>query len=331
MIPTTYKPKLDYVQTQQAIKLAKDTFEKKLSTKLDLLRVSAPRFILDTKGLQDDLAQTQESVKFHTKFSKKPIEVVHSLAKWKRYTLGKHKFKVGKGIVTHMDAIRKDEDVSPIHSIYVDQWDWERVIGKEQRTIDYLKSTVKQIYQSIKETKEELKQSFPQLTHQLPEQIHFVTTLELEKSYPTLTPKQREHAIAKELGAVFIIGIGHKLKSGEPHDVRAADYDDWYLCGDILVYDKVRDKSLELSSMGIRVDETSLAKQLELSNLEHRKELEYHKSILEKTMPLTIGGGIGMSRMCMFLLEKAHIAQVQSSVWPQEVHEEFTKKGVIML
>ncbi len=320
----TYKSKLDYFKTQKAIKFAKDTFERKLSEKLGLIRVSAPRFLEVTteldQGLQDDLAGTQTPVSFSTKFSD-CIEIVHSLAKWKRFTLGKYSFPVGTGLYTDMDAIRKDEDVSEIHSIYVDQWDWEKVISKEQRGIEFLKQTVELIYGSLLETEQLIQEKFG-LSGRLPKKISFVTTQELEDKFPTLTSKEREHAIAKELGAVFLIGIGHELSSGKIHDLRAADYDDWKLCGDIIVWDDIRKKSLELSSMGIRVDAESLQFQLGVMGLESRKELEFHSGIIEGTMPLSIGGGIGQSRLCMFLLHKAHIGEVQASVWPEEFVQE---------
>jgi len=343
-LPLGYAPLLDFFQTEKAIKLVKDTFERKLAEKLCLLRVSAPRFLMVGKGLQDDLAGTQIPVSFITKFSDQPVEVVHSLAKWKRYALGKYSFKHGTGLYTDMDAIRKDEDISPIHSIYVDQWDWERVIGKEERTIKFLKQIVKKIYAAILETEASVEKEFPELKPRLPKDITFVHSEELEEKYPGLTPKQREDAITKEYGAVFIIGIGYPLRSGKPHDLRAADYDDWStstieetgketfgLDGDILVWHPERKKALELSSMGIRVDKKALLKQLEVMGLEERKELEFHKGVLEDKIPLSIGGGIGQSRLCMVLLQKAHIAEVQSSVWPKEVHQEFASKGVALL
>jgi len=340
ILPKDYKPQLDFFRTEKAIKLVKDTFEKKLAEKLSLLRVSAPRFLIVGKGLQDDLAGTQIPVSFKTKFSPTPVEVVHSLAKWKRFALGKYDFKVGTGLYTDMDAIRKDEDISPIHSIYVDQWDWERVISKEERDLGFLKEIVQKIYSAILETEEIVEKEFPELKAGLPKEIKFIHAEDLEKMYPDLTPKEREHEITKKHGAVFLIGIGHTLQSGKPHDLRAADYDDWWtetgagrrgLNGDILVWDKIRGDALELSSMGIRVDKKSLLKQLEHSGLTARKDLEFHKGILEDKVPLTIGGGIGQSRLCMVLLQKAHIGEVQSSVWPEEVIEEFKERGIALL
>ena len=339
ILPKTYKPKLDFFETEKAIKLVKDTFEKKLAKKLDLLRVSAPRFIKVGKGLQDDLAGTQAPVGFTVDFTDKRIEIVHSLAKWKRFALGKYGFKIGTGLYTDMDAIRKDEEVDEIHSLYVDQWDWERVISKEERSVKFLKKIVQKIYSVLLETEKVVAKEFPKLKSQLPKEIKFIRATELEDIYPELTSKARETAIAKKYGAVFLIGIGHPLKSGEPHDLRAADYDDWStetecglgLNGDILVWDPVREEVLELSSMGIRVDAVALLKQLEMMELIERKELDFHKKVIDGKIPLSIGGGIGQSRICMFLLQKAHIGEVQSSVWPREVVDEFEKKGVALL
>lgn len=340
IFPDRYISKLDFFETEKAIKLIKDTFEHKLSSKLKLLRVSAPKFLITGTGLQDDLAGTQIPVSFKTKFSKKDIEVVHSLAKWKRHMLGKYSFKKGTGLYTDMDAIRKDEDVDETHSIYVDQWDWEKIITGKDRTIPYLKSVVRKIYAAILETEKVVEQYFPKLRFKLPRKIYFIHSEELEEKYPELTSREREDKIAEKYGAVFIIGIGHPLKSGKPHDVRAADYDDWHtvtsdktrgLNGDIIVWDKTRKKALELSSMGIRVDKKSLLAQLEMMKLDHRKSLEFHKSIIEDRIPLTIGGGIGQSRLCMILLQKAHIGEVQSSTWPDTIKKSFMKKKVQLL
>lgn len=325
------KKELDFFETQKGIKLVKDTFEKRLAKKLKLIRVTAPRFLITGTGLQDDLAGTQKPVSFKTKFSDKEIEIVHSLAKWKRSTLGKHQFETHTGLYTDMDAIRKDEDVDETHSIYVDQWDWELIIKKEDRKISFLKKIVRKIYSAILETELELHKKFLQIDRRLPKKIHFIHAQKLEHLFPDLTPKEREDKITKKYGAVFIIGIGHDLESGKPHDLRAADYDDWIsetslgrgLNGDILVWDYERKKSLELSSMGIRVDGESLKQQLKIAKLEHRMEFEFHKKIIKDEMPLTIGGGIGQSRLCMILLHKKHIGEVHSSVWP----EDFTKKS----
>ena len=340
ILPEGYHSMLDFYQTERGIKLVKDHFERELADKLNLQRVSAPRFLMDGDGLQDDLAGTQVPVSFQTRFSDKKIEVVHSLAKWKRSALGKYGFKHGTGLYTDMDAIRKDEEVSPIHSVYVDQWDWEKVISQHERNPEFLKDVVGKIYQSILETEIVVAKEFPELERKLPSKITFIHTEELEQLYPALTPREREHVAAEEYGAVFLRGIGYPLSSGEPHDLRAADYDDWHtesvdgrrgLNGDIIIWDDVRKKSLELSSMGIRVDKYSLLDQLKHSGLEFRSELDFHKGILEDRLPLSVGGGIGQSRLCMALLQKAHIGEVQSSVWPKEVEEEFRSKGVILL
>ncbi len=340
ILPKGYRSKLDFFATERGVKLVKDTFEKKLAKKLSLTRVSAPRFLIVGTGLQDDLAGTQVPVSFKTKFSPKSVEVVHSLAKWKRFALGKYGFKKGTGLYTDMDAIRKDEDISPIHSIYVDQWDWERIISKDERTLQFLKKIVRKIYAALLETEKAIVKEFPKLKPMLSKKIKFIHAEDLEKMYPTLSPKERERAIAKKHGAVFLIGIGHTLESGEPHDVRAADYDDWWtetgagrrgLNGDIIVWDKVREEALELSSMGIRVDKRALLKQLEHSGLTARKEMEFHKGIIEDKIPLTIGGGIGQSRICMIMLQKAHIGEVQSSVWSKEVEWEFGRRGIPLL
>lgn len=311
--------KLDFFKTQQGISLVKKTFEEVLSSKLRLLEVAAPRIVSTDRGLQDDLAGTQEAVCFRPKALDCDVEIVHSLAKWKRFTLGKYDFKPYSGIITVMDAIRKDEDLSPIHSMYVDQWDWELVIKKDDRSISFLKQVVRDIYESIKETQSVLCKTFPSLRPRLQEDISFVTTQELEDMFPTLSAKDREHAIAKKLGSVFIIGIGDKLKGGAVHDLRAADYDDWSLDGDIILWDDIRQESLEISSMGIRVDKTSLLEQLEKTGQDHYKDFEFHKGILDETLPLSIGGGIGRSRLSMFLLGKAHIGEVQSSLWSDEI------------
>jgi aspartate--ammonia ligase len=334
--------KLDFFETERGIKFIKDVFEKKLAKKLSLLRVSAPRFLLTGTGLQDDLAGTQAPVSFKSKFSDKEIEIVHSLAKWKRYALGKYGFKKGSGLYTDMDAIRKDEDVDETHSIYVDQWDWERVIGKEERTLVFLKRVVRMIYSAILETEFVVHKEFPVLKARLPKKIFFIHSEELEKKYPLLSPKEREEIITKKHGAVFIIGIGHPLDSGKPHDLRAADYDDWStlthkkksfrgLDGDIMLWDSVRQKALEISSMGIRVDSKALLFQLEMMGLSHKKDLSFHKGVIEGSLPLSIGGGIGQSRLCMFLLQKAHIGEVQSSVWPESSSFELEKGGIMLL
>lgn len=335
-----YEPKLSFLETQLAIGVAKDSFEKALSERLNLVKVVAPKFLMVGTGLQDDLAGTQNPVSFKTRFSDKDVEVVHSLAKWKRFTLGRHGFKLHSGLLTDMHAIRKDEDVSEIHSVAVDQWDWEMVISRDDRTLSFLKDVVRRIYSSLLDAEAVLAERFPSLGPVLPKEIHFVHAEELEEKYPDLSPREREHAVAGDLGAVFIIGIGHPLKSGEPHDLRAADYDDWSthselgrpgLNGDIIVWDPVWQRSLELSSMGIRVDDLALEKQLDHMGLSSRRELDFHRSVLGNELPLSIGGGIGQSRVCMLLLKKAHIGEVQVSVWPDDMRCEWKEKGVDLL
>ncbi len=340
ILPENYKPKLDFFQTEKGIKLVKDIFEQKLSQYLSLQRVSAPRFLEIGNGLQDDLAGTQEPVGFHVKHNSKRLEMVHSLAKWKRYTLGKHGFNPGTGLYTDMDAVRKDEIVDNTHSIYVDQWDWEKVITEKDRTLKYLKDTVREIYKALLDAEEIVEKEFPQLKKKLPKKLRFLHTQDLENLYSKLSTEERENEVAWKYKAYFLGGIGGKLKSGKIHDIRAADYDDWItetedgrkgLNGDIIVYDEMREKALELSSMGIRVDKTSLIQQLREMNLEDRTELPFHQGILNDTMPLSIGGGIGQSRICMLLLQKAHIGEVQSSDWPDDVVEEFEKRNIPLL
>ncbi|HEY9068842.1 MAG TPA: aspartate--ammonia ligase [Candidatus Ozemobacteraceae bacterium] len=340
MFPERYRPALDLFTTEHAIKHVKDVFEHRLAERLRLVRVTAPRFLKTGNGLQDDLAGTQKPVSFVTKFRPETIEVVHSLAKWKRHALGRYGFEAGHGLYTDMDAIRKDEIVDEIHSIYVDQWDWERVVTPAERTLDHLKYIVINIWNAILETHRDVTAAFPALGQKLPERITFLHTEELEARFPGLEPAQREAEIAREFGAVFLIGIGHPLSSGKPHDLRAADYDDWSpptgpgtrgLNGDIIVWDTVRGKPLELSSMGIRVDAPALERQLEMAGLRDRRELEFHRGVLESTIPLSIGGGIGQSRLCMYLLEKAHIGEVQASVWPTETEQAFRARGVPLL
>ncbi len=335
-----YTPKLNLIDTEKAIKLVKDTFEHKLADHLDLQRVSAPRFIEVGNGLQDDLAGTQIPVGFHVKHRPNRLEIVHSLAKWKRMALQRYKFDPDTGLYTDMDAIRKDEDVSEIHSVYVDQWDWEKTITADHRSLEYLKFTVREIYRALIETEELVAEAFPVLQPRLPKEISFVHTQELEDRWPDLTPKEREHKAAHEYGAYFLIGIGGELRSGDRHDARAADYDDWItineegsmgLNGDIIVLDPTRGKALELSSMGVRVSPESLMAQLKEMGMEERAQLEFQSGVIDGTIPLSIGGGIGQSRLCMLLLQKAHIGEVQVSVWPDEMIEEYRRAGVEFL
>lgn len=329
-IPEGYQSLLDIRQTELAIKKVKDFFERDLAIGLNLTRVSAPLFVSPQSGLNDNLNGTERAVSFDT-FSKDELEIVHSLAKWKRVALKNYGFKVGEGLYTDMIAIRRDEDTDNIHSMYVDQWDWEKIITKEQRTEEYLKKTVKIIYNTLKHTENFIIYEYDFIGKQLPEEIFFVTSQELEDMYPELTAKEREKEIAKKHGAVFIMKVGGKLKSGKIHDGRAPDYDDWELNGDIVVYYPVLDIAFELSSMGIRVDEEALRRQLKERNCEDRQELAYHKALLNGELPYTIGGGIGQSRMCMYFLRKAHIGEVHSSFWDDKTVEECSKKGVHLL
>ncbi len=330
VIPKDYKSLLDIRQTEVAIKKVKDFFERDLAIGLNLTRVSAPLFVSHESGLNDNLNGVERPVSFDTRSSGE-LEIVHSLAKWKRVALKNYGFKVGEGLYTDMIAIRRDEETDNIHSMYVDQWDWERIITKEQRTIETLKKTVKIIYNTLKHTENYIAYEYDFIGNTLPEHITFVTTQELEDMYPDLDSKQREYEIAKKHGAVFIMQIGGALKSGKIHDGRAPDYDDWSLNGDIIVYYPVIDIALELSSMGIRVDEEALERQLKIRGCEERKDLAYHKALLNGELPYTIGGGIGQSRMCMYFLRKAHIGEVQSSHWGDEATKECLEKGVHLL
>ncbi|MDX8335042.1 aspartate--ammonia ligase [Candidatus Cetobacterium colombiensis] len=325
-----YKTKLDVIETEIAIKEVKDFFERNLAKKLDLTRVSAPLFVTPESGLNDDLNGIERAVAFDTK-CKQDAVIVHSLAKWKRMALHKYGFDSGKGLYTDMNAIRRDEDLSPIHSYYVDQWDWEKVLEKDERTTETLQKIVGKIYSSLKDTENHITEIYPQLSKKLPEDITFVTSQELEKLYPDLTSKEREHEHARRHGAIFISEIGKVLESGEKHDGRAPDYDDWDLNGDIIVYYEPLDIGLELSSMGIRVSEESLARQLEIAGEQKRKELEFHKKLLAGELPYTIGGGIGQSRLCLFFLDKLHIGEVQASLWPKEILEDCKSKNIPLL
>jgi len=313
-----YQSKLNIFETQLAIKFVKDTFQKELAEKLDLKRVTAPMFVLSTSGLNDHLNGTEVPVKFYMSSIHEEIEIVHSLAKWKRMALKKYGFTANSGLYTDMNAIRKDEQIDFMHSIYVDQWDWEKVITKEQRTIDYLKEIVCKIYDAIYYLKEEVEQKYPCLQNDLPKTIHFISTTQLEEMYPNLSRKEREDAITRKYKAVFLYQIGWNLKDNLPHDGRAADYDDWNLNGDILLHYDLYDMAFEISSMGIRVDTESLTKQLKWKKEEYKLENPYCKSILNNQLPLSIGGGIGQSRLCMFMLKKAHIGEVQVSIWDEE-------------
>lgn len=326
-----YENKLSLIDTQLAIKLAKDTFERKLAEALDLTRVSAPLFVYPDTGLNDNLSGVERPVSFDILDTKKVAEIVHSLAKWKRMALGKYEFPIGKGLYTDMNAIRRDEEMDNLHSIYVDQWDWEKSISSEDRTVAYLEDVVRKIVKCLVETKKIINENFKSLTLEFEENVHFITSEELLQKYPNLSSKERENAICKEYKTVFILGIGDKLSNGEPHDMRAPDYDDWALNGDILIWYEPLNRAIELSSMGIRVDKNSLIVQLEKKNCMDRKELPYHQAVLNDTIPLTIGGGIGQSRICLVMLEKVHIGEVQASIWKEEDIEELRKLGVELL
>lgn len=330
-IPKGYHSKLDLVQTQLAIKLTKDTFEKELSKELKLIRVSAPLFVKPQTGLNDYLSGKEQPVSFFVKNLDEHVEVVQSLAKWKRYALDKYRILNGRGIYTDMNAIRPDEELDNIHSIYVDQWDWEKTIHQEDRTIDFLKQIVQKIYAVFLRTQKIVKAHFPILTQDFAEEITFITSEELLQMYPHLSSKERENAICKDKQSVFVLQIGKTLSDGTIHDDRAPDYDDWELNGDILVYYPVLDIALELSSMGIRVNAYSLQKQLTLKNQQEKQTLPYHKRVLDGSLPLSIGGGIGQSRLCMLVLEKAHIGEVQSSVWNEEELAELKESGLDIL
>lgn len=331
-IPEGYKSALGLKDTQIAIKKVKDFFQNQLAAELNLQRVTAPLFVEPSSGLNDNLNGTERPVAFGIKEQNDhEVEIVHSLAKWKRYALGRYGFAPGQGLYTDMNAIRRDEDTDNIHSIYVDQWDWERVIDKGDRNRDFLHKIVKNVYEALHVTEKYVANKYDYVKCFLPDDISFVTTQELEDRYPDCTPKEREYKIAKLHGAVFIEQIGDQLKSGERHDGRAPDYDDWSLNGDIIVYYPVDDIALELSSMGIRVDEEALRSQLLKAGCPERAELPFQKAILEKKLPYTIGGGIGQSRICMFFLRKCHIGEVQVSIWPQEDLKAAADRGVVLL
>jgi len=321
------KKELSYFDTVIMIDEIKKYFESQIEKRLGLIKVQSPLFVKTSSGLQDGLTGVEKAVGF-TKGDEE-FEIVHSLAKWKREALGKYEFPLYKGLYTDMKAIRKDEEVDEVHSLYVEQWDWEKVIDKSDRTVDYLKDTVRSIYKAIRQTSIFIKQKYRFLSLDLPKSITFITSQELEDLYPDKTPKEREDLIAKEKKAIFIIGIGDKLKSGVPHDLRSPDYDDWKLDGDLLIYDKTLDRAVELSSMGIRVDEDSLQKQLLKSGTTERLSLPYHQKIMKRELPYTIGGGIGQSRILLLLLEKSHIAEVQASSWEEKTLKKIKTKKVL--
>ena len=339
--PEGYNAVLDLKETELAIKRIKDFFLSSLSTELRLRRVTAPLFVLRGLGINDDLNGIERPVAFPIKdMNEATAEVVHSLAKWKRLTLAEYNIESGFGIVTDMNAIRADEELDNIHSLYVDQWDWERTMTVDQRNIAFLKKIVNKIYSAILRTEFHICETYPKLKHFLPEDVFFIHSEELVQMYPDMTPKEREDAICKKHGAVFIMGIGGKLSDGKEHDLRAPDYDDWStenedgfkgLNGDLLIWYPVLNRAIELSSMGIRVDKAALLRQLEMQGKENRKELYFHKRLLNDQLPLSIGGGIGQSRLCMVLLHKAHIGETQSSIWPEAMREECREAGMTLI
>ena len=333
VIPQGYAPCLNLYDTQKAIGLLKRLFEDNLGGALHLRRVSAPLFVEASTGLNDDLSGVERAVSFDIPDAQRDAQVVHSLAKWKRLALYRYQFSVGEGLYTDMNAIRRDEELDNIHSVYVDQWDWEKVIAPRDRTVEYLKATVRTIVDALCDTQATLRSVYPQLTTLplIPREVSFVTSQELEDRYPDFTAKERENAWVKEHPVTFLIGIGGALKSGKPHDGRAPDYDDWNLNGDLLLWNPVLEQALELSSMGIRVDPAAMDRQLTLAGCDDRRELTFHKMLLEGKLPLTIGGGIGQSRVSMLLLGKAHIGEVQASVWDERTQEACREAGVVLL
>ncbi len=339
-IPENHQSILDVKETEKAIKLIKDFFQINLAEALNLERVTAPLFVKAGTGINDDLKGVERPISFYIKnMNNTKAEIVQSLAKWKRLTLANLKMNPGEGIYTDMNAIRPDEILDDLHSLYVDQWDWEKVISKEERNLEFLINIVRKIYQVLKRTEYIINKQYPEIKPILPEEIYFFHSEELEKIYPHFTPIEREYAICKEYGAVFIIGIGAPLENGYPHDGRAPDYDDWTtptekglgLNGDIIVWYPVLEKAFEISSMGIRVDQQVLEKQLEMTGTTERKELFFHKKLLKGELPLTIGGGIGQSRLCMLFLRKAHIGEIQSSIWPDAMTEDCRKNNIFLL
>lgn len=331
-IPQNYKSELNLYETQVAIKTVKDFFQGLLAERLHLLRVSAPLFVDPESGLNDNLNGIERPVTFDIKYQDgREAEIVQSLAKWKRFALKKYGFSAGEGLYTDMSAIRRDEESDNIHSIYVDQWDWEKVITKETRNLETLKETVRTVYKVLRKTEKFMAIHYDYIEEILPHDIFFITTAELEEMFPDYTPKEREYYITKAKGAVCIMQIGDVLENGEPHDGRAPDYDDWSMNADIVVYYPILDIALELSSMGIRVDKNSLLSQLDKAGCPERAKLPFHQAVINGELPLTIGGGIGQSRICMFFLRKAHIGEVQCSLWPDEVMQEAEKRGLQLL
>ncbi|MFQ7473678.1 MAG: aspartate--ammonia ligase [Anaerovoracaceae bacterium] len=331
-IPKDYTPVIDYMESQRAIKKIKDFFQQELAYGLKLRRVSAPLFVAPETGLNDNLNGVERTVSFTVKdMGEKKVEIVQSLAKWKRMALGKYDFKPGTGLYTDMNAIRRDEELDNLHSIYVDQWDWEKVILKEERSEKYLRETVTTVYNALKNLNDYVNRLYTNLKTELPNEIFFITAQELEDMYPDKTPKERENLIAREKRAVFIEKIGGILKSGDKHDGRAPDYDDWELNGDIILWNDILQQAFEISSMGIRVDEKAMDSQLKAAGADERRKMEFHKKILDGQLPYTIGGGIGQSRLCMYFLRKAHIGEVQASIWPEDMIEECRENNIFLL
>ena len=332
IIPEGYQSALDERETQRAIKKVKDYFQQELAYGLQLRRVTAPLFVIPETGLNDTLNGYERRVEFTIKdMDETRVEVVQSLAKWKRMALGKYGVEPGRGLYTDMNAIRRDEELDNLHSIYVDQWDWEKVITKEQRTEEYLEETVNTIYHAMKNLGDYVNRLYRDIQVEIPNEITFITTQELEDAYPDKTPKERENIVAEKYGAVFIKKIGGVLASGEKHDGRAPDYDDWELNGDIILWNEILNQAFEISSMGIRVDEEAMRRQLEIDGKTDRLEMPFHKGVIDGTIPLSIGGGIGQSRLCMFFLKKAHIGEVQVSVWPDDMIEECAENDIFLL
>lgn len=332
ILPEGYSSVIGVMENQRAIKNIKDYFQKELAFELKLLRVSAPLFVAPETGLNDNLNGVERTVSFTVKdIDEKPVEIVQSLAKWKRMALGKYGFKPGTGLYTDMNAIRRDEELDNLHSIYVDQWDWEKVIRREDRTEEYLHQVVRSIYRALKSLNDFVNRQYNELKTDLPDEIFFITSQELEDRYPDLDSKARENEICREKRAVFVGKIGGALKSGEVHDGRAPDYDDWELNGDILLWNDILESAFEISSMGIRVDEDAMKRQLKIAGAEDRMEMDFHKKILNRELPYSIGGGIGQSRLCMYFLRKAHIGEVQAAIWPEDMIETCREHEIILL
>lgn len=331
ILPERYFSKLDIMETEIAIKLVKDTFERSLAKALNLTRVSAPLFVRPETGLNDDLNGIERPVEFDVPEMNAQVQIVHSLAKWKRMALARYGFAPGTGLYTDMDAIRRDETLDNLHSVYVDQWDWERVITREERTMETLYGAVDAILNALRETQNAVCDAYTSLERFLPDKVTCMTTQELEDAYPDMTAKQREDAATREHGVVFLSQIGGKLKSGRPHDGRAPDYDDWTMNGDLLIWYPVLGRAVELSSMGVRVDADAMKRQLELAGCMKRGEMPFHSQVLSDMLPLTMGGGIGQSRICMILLQKAHIGEVQASIWPDSMIDTCAASGIHLL